>query len=138
MKRVLVDTGPLYAMVDQDDGWHRRVRAYLENVHPQLVIPITTLPEVCYLITAHLGALVEVQFVRSIQRDDVIIEFLKKEDLVRTGEVMAKYADMSVGFVDASVVALAERLKIREVLTTDRRHFSLIRPRHCSVFDLRP
>jgi hypothetical protein len=44
---------------------------------------------------------------------------------------MAKYSDAALGFVDASIVAVAERLKIKELLTTDRRHFSLIRPRHC-------
>ena len=66
------------------------------------------------------------------------VEFLKRDDLTRTADVMSKYADAGLGFVDASVVALAERLQIRELLTTDRRHFSLVRPRHCPHFELRP
>ena len=66
------------------------------------------------------------------------MEFLRKDDLTRTVEVMDKYLDTDLGFVDASLVAVAERLKIREILTTDRRHFSLIRPRHCASFVLKP
>ena len=138
VRPVLVDTGPLYAMADQDDGWHDRVRTYLDTARVQLVVPVTVLPEVCYLIGTHLGASAEVQFTRSVQRGEVKVEWLKKEDLSRTVEVMEKYLDANLGFVDASLVAVAERLKIRELLTTDRRHFSLVRPRHCASLTLRP
>ncbi len=138
MRPVLADTGPLYAIADQDDGWHDRVRAFLETARPLLVVPVTVLPEVCYLIDTHLGATAEVAFARSLQRGDLKVEFLKPDDLLRTAEIMEKYVDADLGFVDASIVAVAERLKIREVLTMDRRHFSLVRPRHCPKFDLKP
>ena len=138
MNPVVADTGALYAMADQDDGWHDRVREFLDTVSVDLIVPVSVLPEVCYLISAHLGATAEVQFMRSVQRGELKLEFLKKEDIARTVEVMDKYLDADLGFVDASVVAVAERLKIREILTTDRRHFSLVRPRHCARFALRP
>lgn len=138
MKRVLADTGPLYAMADQDDGWHDRIASYLNTVQAELIVPITVLPEVCYLIGMHLGATAEVKFMHAALRGEVRIEYLRKEDLARTAEVMDKYADAGLGFVDASIVALAERLKVREVLTTDRKHFSLVRPKHCPRFDLLP
>lgn len=125
-------------MADQDDGWHDRVRTFLDTAPLRLVVPVTILPEVCYLIGTHLGAAAEVQFMRSVQRGEVKVEVLKGEDWVRTVEVMEKYMDAGLGFVDASMVAVAERLKIREVLTTDRRHFSMIRPRHCASFALKP
>lgn len=138
MKPILVDTGPLYAMVDRDDGWHDRVSAFLNATPRHLIVPITILPEVCYLLNSHLGASVEVQFARSVQRGDVRVEFLRKEDLARTVGVMARYSDAGLGFVDASVVAVAERLNLREIMTTDRRHLALVRPRHCAHFDLKP
>jgi uncharacterized protein len=40
--------------------------------------------------------------------------------------------------VDASVVAVAERLGLAEVATLDRRHFSAIRPKHVTAFTLLP
>ena len=71
-------------------------------------------------------------------RGEMKVEFLKRDDLTRTADVMSKYADAGLGFVDASVVALAERLQIRELYSTDRRHFSIERHRHCPHFELRP
>lgn len=138
MRPILTDTGPLYAMADQDDGWHDRVRTFLETHRQQLVIPVTVLPEVCYLISTYLGSAAETSFVRSVQHGHARVEPLSKADLSRTVEVMDHYQDARLGFVDASIVAIAERLKIREILTTDRRHFSLVRPRHCAGFTLKP
>jgi predicted nucleic acid-binding protein len=125
-------------MADQDDAWHDRVREFLNTNALQLIVPVTVLPEVCYLIATHLGASAEVQFMKSVQRGELKLEYLKKEDVHRSVEIMEKYVDAELGFVDASVVAVSERLKIREILTTDRRHFSMVRPRHCSGFGLKP
>jgi len=53
-------------------------------------------------------------------------------------ELVAQYHDLPLGTVDASVVAAAERLDIREVATVDRRHFSVVRPKHTASFTLLP
>lgn len=138
MTSLLIDTGPLYAMMDRDDGWHDRVVTFLITTQLKLIVPVTVLPEVCYLISAHLGSEAEIKFLQSIRRQELTVEFLKKEDLPRAADIMAKYADNALSFVDASIVAVAERLKIRSVLTTDRRHFSIVRPRHCTHFEIKP
>ncbi len=138
MRAVLVDTGPLYAMADQDDGWHDRVRAFLDTARIQLIVPVTVLPEAAYLISTHLGAAAELSFVRAVGRDELRVESLKKGDVDRTVEVMDTDLDAHLGFVDASLVAIAERLKIRELLTTDRKHFSLVRPLQWPALTLLP
>ena len=56
-------------------------------------------------------------------------------------ELVRKYGDLGktgLGGADASVIALAERLRITEVATIDRRHFQVVRPAHCSAFTLLP
>ena len=59
-------------------------------------------------------------------------------DVGRAVELMRTYADAAIGFVDAAVVAIAERLGIRQVWTLDRRDFSLIRPKHVEAFEIVP
>jgi predicted nucleic acid-binding protein len=59
-------------------------------------------------------------------------------DIARAYEIMTIYADTPIGFVDASIVALAERYKIRQVLTLDRRHFAMFRPRGLGYLELLP
>jgi uncharacterized protein len=51
--------------------------------------------------------------------------------------LVAQYEELPLGGVDAAVVAIAERLGLAEVATLDRRHFSVVRPRHVSAFTLR-
>jgi predicted nucleic acid-binding protein len=51
---------------------------------------------------------------------------------------MDQYADLPLGVVDAAVVATAERLGVTEVATLDRRHFTVVRPRHTPTLTLLP
>ncbi|WP_249124581.1 PIN domain-containing protein [Saccharopolyspora erythraea] len=60
------------------------------------------------------------------------------EDVDRIHELVAKYADLPLGATDASVVSIAERLGVAALATLDRRHFSVVRPRHIPAFTLLP
>lgn len=63
---------------------------------------------------------------------------LELEDLERTAELLHEYSGTRLDFVDVTLVALAERLDIGEILTLDHRDFSIVRPRHREHFDLLP
>ena len=54
------------------------------------------------------------------------------------GELVEQYADLPLGTTDASVIAIAERLDLNEIATLDRRHFTVVRPRHVDAFTLLP
>jgi hypothetical protein len=59
-------------------------------------------------------------------------------DLERVAELVANYDDLPLGTVDASVIALAERLNVTTVVTLDRRDFGIVRPSHVSALTLLP
>ena len=125
-------------MADVDDAWHERVKAFLQNITDIFVVPITVLPEICYLLNTHLGQESERKLIASITQGELRVESLTNEDFRRSFQLLETYSDVNIGFVDASMVAVAERLKIHRILTTDRKHFSIIRPRHCQAFELLP
>jgi len=133
---VLVDTGILYALADEDDAWHERARQWAETTAELLIVPVTVLPEVTYLLNSRLGAAVELAFVQSAAAGELEIEPLRQQDLTRCSDVMRRYPE--IGFVDATIVAVAERLKIEVIATTDRRHFSLVKSRHTRGYQLVP
>ena len=83
-------------------------------------------------------ALAEAAFVRAVADGEFMIEPLESEDIARAATLIGKYSDLELGFVDATVIATAERLDATEVLTTDRRHFSAVRPNHIKTFRLNP
>ena len=65
-------------------------------------------------------------------------ESLIASDYDRVGELMTDYADMRIGFVDAAVLAVVERLREPKLVTLDRRHFAVMRPRHTGALELLP
>jgi len=133
---ILVDTGILYALADQDDAWHVRAREWLDGISELLIVAVTVLPEITYLLHARLGAQAEQRFIASVLAGDLELDMLKVRDISRAHELMARYPDL--GFVDLTLVAAAERLKIRTIATTDRRHFARLAPKHVPAFDLVP
>lgn len=136
MRRLLLDTGIAYALLDRDDAWHARARALVETLGAQLLIPISTVPEICYFVAKTLGPDAERDFVSSLSSEPFQVEWLDGKDLARSAAILARYP--RIGFVDASVVAVAERLGLETIATTDRRDFAAIRPRHVHRFTLVP
>jgi hypothetical protein len=133
---LLLDTGALYALADADDDWHIPVRDFLKRERQSLLVPVTVIPEVAYLMRKRLGAAVETRFAESLAADEVAVENLTARDLARCAELLHLYGFL--GFVDASIVAMAERLKVRSLVTTDRRGFARVRPTHVAAFQLLP
>jgi len=135
---ILLDTGIIYALADRSDAWHLRARTFVQDFKGKLVVPATVIPEACYLLHAHLSPQAEIAFVKSLVNRALRLEQVDEEDMGRGVEIMTFYNDLAIGLVDASIVAVAERLKISAIMTTDRRHFSVIKPKHCSAFTLLP
>ena len=135
---IVTDSGPLFAASDVRDTDHRRSAAALSALRDPVVVPVTVLTEVCRLLRQRLSATHELQFLRSCAAGELQIEQLDDGDILRAAELIERYADANIGFTDASVVAVAERLNVTRLLTLDCRAFGLVRPRHCEAFDLLP
>jgi uncharacterized protein len=104
----------------------------------QLLVPSTILPEVDYLASTRLGSRVAQQFLRSVIAGELTLIQVDSIDLQRALEIQIQYADVPLGLVDSSIMALAERLEIRQILTFDRRHFGLVKPDRLGYFELLP
>lgn len=134
----LLDTSFLLAMTNGKDRNHDRVLDVAAKSSDRLILPVTVLPEVSYLIGSRLGHAAMRQFLRQLAASEVAIEPVTMNDLKRVTEILTAYADSKLDFVDATIVALAERLNIVRIFTLDRRDFSIIRPRHHSHFEILP
>jgi predicted nucleic acid-binding protein len=136
---VVVDTGPLVALADADDVDHERCVKWLRACVARLVVPSTIVAEACYLLGSRCGAAVEAAFLETLATGDPFeVMAPSSTDYSRMAELVRAYADFPLGGSDAAVVALAERLRADEVATLDRRHFSVVRPRHCAALVLVP
>jgi predicted nucleic acid-binding protein len=102
------------------------------------VVPVVVLPEVSYLFMRDLGYAGVQTFLGHFKQINARLESLERADLERVHEIAAEYASAEFDVVDCCIMALAERLKIAQVATFDRRDFSIFRPRHCDYLELLP
>jgi len=103
-----------------------------------LIIPTLVITEVAYLLSSRLGYGPEVRFLGDLASGAFSVEPVAARDWLRIAELVATYRDLPLGTVDASVIAVAERLGVHEVATVDRRHFTVVRPKHVGSFTLLP
>lgn len=138
---IVCDTGPLVAAALSNDSHHLACIELFNDLHAdrrELLVPATVVAEVGYLLNREAGPGIESLFLRSLADGDFTAIDLTTEDYARMADLVAQYGSLPLGTTDASVVAVAERLKVTEVATLDRRHFNVVRPAHTSALTLLP
>jgi predicted nucleic acid-binding protein len=89
-------------------------------------------------LETRLGSEAEVRFLGDLAAGNLIADPVQAGDWIRIAELVAEYRDLPLGTVDASVVAAAERLRVTQIATLDRRHFTVVRPSHTDAFEILP
>ena len=135
-RKIIADTSGIIALLDRDDRYHHLAVEAIRN--KQIFIPVTILPEVDYLATKYLGERVARAFLTDITEGKYSLLPCQVEDIEKAIKIMSRYQDLPLGFVDASVVVLAERYSLTTILTIDYRHFNLIQSDKISYFTIIP
>ena len=138
MKPCLMDSGFLYALIDDTDEHSKSVKNSLLEVYEEVILPVPAVTETAYFLSKNLGVEALANFLENLPEMNVIFETPTAEDYKRAAEVLRKYNDANIDFVDALIVAIAERLNITKILTIDRRHFGIFKPNHCAAFEILP
>jgi predicted nucleic acid-binding protein len=134
---VLLDTGFLLAVLDADHVHHDVCVMALKN-EPTPLLPAVILPELADVVLRELGTVPFLQFLDAIETGELTVVPHDGLDLPRTRQLLRKYADDQVNFVDCAVAALAERLKVKRIFTLDRQVFGVFKPLHCANFEIVP
>jgi predicted nucleic acid-binding protein len=139
---IIVDTGGLISEVDRGSRLHEATKSLLDGLRAageRLAISPFILAEVDYLVSVRLGRPDRaVEILEDVARGAYRLEPFSNADVARAIEVMRGYADLGVGLADASNVVLAERLDTNDILTTDERHFRVLRGSGGRPFRLLP
>jgi hypothetical protein len=123
---IVADTGAVIALVDADDVHHRVLRRLFEGGPDRWILPWAVLPEIDYLLMNHVGPKAEEAFVYDLARGNYRVAWGEDADLERAHEICRKHRDLRLGLVDATLMAVAERLKANAIATLDLRHFAAV------------
>lgn len=135
---LLLDTSVVVASLVRRERQHMACRSLIESSTEQVAIPAPALSEIDYLVHRLVGGAAMPALLRDIERGAYRLEELVGDDLPRVIQVMQDYEDLEVGFVDAAVLTIVERLEEPKLATLDRKHFAAMRPRHVDALELLP
>jgi uncharacterized protein len=134
----VADSGAIYGLYNRRDRHRRALRAAISSEPGAILLPAAILSEIDYLITAKLGVQAELDFFDDILEGAFTLEPFTLVDLRRSRELIAQYSTLNLGLADAAVIATAERLGTRRILTVDERHFRVVRASDGKPFTLLP
>ena len=126
MRGVLVDAGPLVAIVDRGDTHHVRCVEALQGLREPLMTVWPAVTEAMFLVRESWPA--QAALLEMLESGAVGLLPLDEDDVPRMTELMAKYRDLPMDLADAALVRVAERERLRHVFTLDQRDFRVYRP----------
>jgi predicted nucleic acid-binding protein len=133
---ILVDTGPIVALLSARDRHHRACVAYIKASRDAFGTVWPVITEAVYLLDPVPDGPDKVW--EMLERGAIRVLDLNVADVPRIRELMRKYRDLPMDFADAALVRVAEREGIRTIFTIDRKDFALYRPSHLRRFELVP
>ena len=117
MKNTLIDAGPLIAMFDRDDKFHKPVIDFLQEFEGTLITTWPLVPETTHMLDFNIY--VQIDFLKWIKRGAMRLANLDYEDLERLIELIQRYEKIPLDLADASLMVISERMNIRDIVTID-------------------
>ena len=129
MRSIVADTGPIVSFLYRDDPDHALVRACLRDHPVALVTTWPVIAEAWHLLLARVGIKPALALMRWVNANGLRVIAPHEDDAGALLELLERYADHPMDLADATLVLLAERSGITEILTLDRPKFDSYRTR---------
>ena len=124
---IVADTGAIIALIDGRDAHHERVVSIYDDCGEHWVLPWAILPEVDYLLGAHVSRRAQDTFLEDLSEGAFVVEWGSEDDLDEALRLTRQYRALNLGLVDAVVIAVAARRAARAIVTFDLRHFGAVK-----------
>jgi predicted nucleic acid-binding protein len=123
---IIADTGAIVALIDRNDRYHRAMRAAFEARQDEWLLPWAILPEVDYLLAAHVGIRAQEAFLADLADGAFPVAWSDDADLEAATRLAHRHRALRIGLVDAVVMTIAARRRARAIATLDVRHFAAV------------
>jgi len=114
---VLIDAGPLIALFDKDDFYHKSVKKFISINNCRLVTTTAVITETSHMLDFNVQT--QIDFLKWINDRGVVIYEIQQKDIQRIIDLSVKYSDIPMDFADATLVIAAEQTGIRKIISID-------------------
>ncbi|MEO8510027.1 MAG: PIN domain-containing protein [Chloroflexota bacterium] len=135
---IILDTSGLLAAMDASQRHHRSALAALQDAAPPWVLSPFVLAELDYLLATRVGVEAERAMLAEVGRGVYRLESFNADEIAAAERIIGRHAKFEIGLADASLVVLATRYGVRDLLTLDQRHFRAMRGPNGKPFRLLP
>lgn len=133
---ILVDAGPLVALIHADDQHHQRCKEALATLRQPMLTVWPAFTEAMYLL--NFSGEAQDALWDILESDALWMADLTEDDYPRVQQLMRKYRDLPMDLADAALVRVAERERLPRIFTIDRRDFEIYRPTGIRRFEILP
>ncbi|TGK50580.1 PIN domain-containing protein [Leptospira kanakyensis] len=113
----LIDSGPILALFNAKDKFHKSILKFLKNYNGQLITSWPVVTEVIYLLSFSND--VQSDFLEWIERGGIHLDDLSIDDLKYIKNRMKKYSDLPMDLADASLMCISEKRGINKIISID-------------------
>lgn len=135
---IVLDTSGVLAAIDAAQHRHVEALRSLRAAEPPWIISPFVLAELDYLLATRIGVVAERALLAEVARGVYRLEPFDDEGVAAAERIIGRYASLEIGLADASIVVLAARYGVRDLLTLDERHFRTLRVPSGKPFRLLP
>ncbi len=135
---ILLDTSGLLAAIDGKQRHHDAAARSLRAARAPLLLSPFVLAELDYLLATRVGLDAELALLGEVARGAYQLTTFSVDDVAAASKIIERYRSLELGLADASIVVLAERHGVGDILTLDERHFRAISPATGEAFRLLP
>jgi len=135
---LLIDTNIWLAAGDRRSRHHHACTTVLADHSHELAATTPVIAETAWLLLDRAGPAAQAGFISMITTGQLQPVELTTSDWARVHQLVTTYADLGLDIIDASTIAVAERLRYTTIATLDHRDFRTVQPAHTDAFDLIP
>lgn len=121
MKSTLIDAGPIIALFNKSDKYHKIVKQFLKTYKGELITSWPVITEASHMLDFNVR--VQIDLFKWIRLGGLTIKEVTLHDIDRIIALSEKYSDIPMDLADASLVVLSEKLDIREIITIDSDYY---------------
>ena len=117
MQNTIIDSGPIIALFDSSDKYHKQVLEFMKSFQGELITTWAVVTEVSHMLDFNLN--VQIDFLRWIELGGITIHDISKKDLTTIIKMMSKYTNVPMDLADSSLMLLAEKYNIKNIISID-------------------
>jgi uncharacterized protein len=123
---ILLDTSGLLAALDASQRRHADAATSLAAATPPLLLSPFVLAELDYLVAGRVGPSARASLLEEVERGVYLLQSISGTDVGHARTIIERHAELGISLADASIAILADRHRVRDVLTLDERHFRVL------------